>query len=197
MSIGPTEIIVVLIIALLVFGPSKLPQMGRTLGRGISEFKRAADSAKEELGLGDVLDEVKEVKDGVTASLGLDELKESVTGVTSTVDDAKKSVTSVVDDVGKSVGADKLTAGLGSVKAAMAFSPRKAAIGLVTSKPSSDASPQSSEAATTDESDAGARAPASPTAVVASGPADGGSPGPAEDAQDELEGALQPVPVEA
>jgi TatA/E family protein of Tat protein translocase len=196
MSIGPTEIILVLAIALLVFGPSKLPQMGRTLGRGISEFKRAADTAKEELGLGEVLDEVKQVKDDVTSSLGLDELTESVTGVTSTVDDTKKSVTSVVDDVAKSVGADKLTAGLGSVKAAMAFNPRKAAIGLVTSRPSSDAGLQSSEAATTDESDAGARALAS-TAVVTSDPADGGSPGPAEDAQDELEGALQPVPVEA
>jgi TatA/E family protein of Tat protein translocase len=196
MSIGPTEIILVLTIALLVFGPSKLPQMGRTLGRGISEFKRAADTAKEELGLGEVLDEVREVKDDVTSSLGLDELKESVTGVTSTVDDTKKSVTSVVDDVAKSVGADKLTAGLGSVKAAMAFNPRKAAIGLVTSRPSSDAGLQSSEAATTDESDAGARALASPAAVT-SGPADGGSPGPAADAQDELEGSLQPVPVEA
>ena len=196
MSIGPAEIILVLTIALLDFGPSKLPQMGRTLGRGISEFKRAADSAKEELGLGEVLDEVKEVKDGVTSSLGLDELKESVTGVTSTVDDAKKSVTSVVDDVGKSVGVDKLTAGLGSVKAAMAFDPRKAALGLVTTRPSTDAGMQGAEAAATDGSDAGTREPASP-AVVTSGPADGGSPGPAEDAQDELEGALQPVPVEA
>jgi sec-independent protein translocase protein TatA len=38
-SIGPLEIAVVLIIALVVLGPKKLPEMGRSLGRGMREFK--------------------------------------------------------------------------------------------------------------------------------------------------------------
>ena len=38
-NIGPTEIIVVLVIALLVLGPSKLPSLGRGLGTGMREFK--------------------------------------------------------------------------------------------------------------------------------------------------------------
>jgi sec-independent protein translocase protein TatA len=38
-GIGPAEIIVVLIIVLLVFGPKRLPDLGRSLGRGMREFK--------------------------------------------------------------------------------------------------------------------------------------------------------------
>ena len=38
-NIGPLEIIVVLIIALVVFGPKRLPELGRSLGKGIREFR--------------------------------------------------------------------------------------------------------------------------------------------------------------
>ncbi|MGE0068471.1 MAG: twin-arginine translocase TatA/TatE family subunit [Solirubrobacterales bacterium] len=38
-NIGPLEIIIVLIIALIVFGPKRLPELGSSLGRGIREFK--------------------------------------------------------------------------------------------------------------------------------------------------------------
>ena len=48
-EIGPGEIVLVLLIALLVFGPSRLPELGRTLGRGMRDFKRglAGDDADE------------------------------------------------------------------------------------------------------------------------------------------------------
>jgi sec-independent protein translocase protein TatA len=39
LGIGATEIIILLIVALLVFGPKRLPEMGRSLGRGMREFK--------------------------------------------------------------------------------------------------------------------------------------------------------------
>jgi sec-independent protein translocase protein TatA len=39
--IGPGEIIILLIVALLVFGPKKLPEMGRSIGRGMREFKNS------------------------------------------------------------------------------------------------------------------------------------------------------------
>jgi sec-independent protein translocase protein TatA len=38
-GIGATEIVILLIVALLVFGPKRLPEMGRSLGRGLREFK--------------------------------------------------------------------------------------------------------------------------------------------------------------
>jgi len=41
-GLGFTELIIVLVVALLVFGPKNLPQIGKALGKGISEFKKAA-----------------------------------------------------------------------------------------------------------------------------------------------------------
>jgi len=38
-TIGPTELIIVLIIALIVLGPKRLPEAGKALGRGMREFK--------------------------------------------------------------------------------------------------------------------------------------------------------------
>lgn len=38
-NIGPLEIIVLLIIALVVFGPKRLPELGRSMGKGIREFR--------------------------------------------------------------------------------------------------------------------------------------------------------------
>jgi TatA/E family protein of Tat protein translocase len=48
-GIGPTELIVILIIALLVIGPKKLPELARSLGRGLAEFKRATSDFTEEI----------------------------------------------------------------------------------------------------------------------------------------------------
>jgi sec-independent protein translocase protein TatA len=48
-SIGPTEIIVILIVALIVFGPKRLPEIGRSIGRSIREFRRASSEIREEL----------------------------------------------------------------------------------------------------------------------------------------------------
>lgn len=47
-GIGVTELIIILVIILIIFGPGKLPQIGKSLGRGIKEFKQATLSSSEE-----------------------------------------------------------------------------------------------------------------------------------------------------
>jgi sec-independent protein translocase protein TatA len=47
-NIGPLEIIVVLIIALVVFGPKRLPELGRSLGRGIREFRGSVSGDRDD-----------------------------------------------------------------------------------------------------------------------------------------------------
>ena len=45
MPIGAPELIVILVIALIVLGPKRLPEVGRSLGRGMREFKESISSA--------------------------------------------------------------------------------------------------------------------------------------------------------
>ncbi len=46
-NLGPTELIIILVIALLVIGPGKLPEVGSALGKSIREFRKAATDVKE------------------------------------------------------------------------------------------------------------------------------------------------------
>ena len=46
-NVGPLEIVIVLIIALIVLGPKKLPDFGRSVGRGMREFKQALTTSDE------------------------------------------------------------------------------------------------------------------------------------------------------
>jgi sec-independent protein translocase protein TatA len=48
-SIGGPELVLIFIVALLIFGPRKLPELGRMLGKGMSEFRRAANDLKDSL----------------------------------------------------------------------------------------------------------------------------------------------------
>ncbi len=57
-GIGFPELLVILILALVVLGPQRLPELARTLGKGFAMLKRAADDAQAQ-----VRDELREVED--------------------------------------------------------------------------------------------------------------------------------------
>lgn len=48
-GIGMTELLVVLVVALLVLGPKRLPEIARSLGRGMAEFRRASNDLRTSL----------------------------------------------------------------------------------------------------------------------------------------------------
>ena len=81
-SIGMPELILIFIVALLVFGPKKLPELGKSLGRGLAEFKRASDDLKKT-----IEDEIEQGKHEAAA------VKKQVSEVRSTFDAPATPVT--------------------------------------------------------------------------------------------------------
>ncbi|MYB63572.1 twin-arginine translocase TatA/TatE family subunit [Candidatus Poribacteria bacterium] len=49
MGIGPMEILAILVLALVVFGPKRLPEMGKSIGQAIREFKSVGNEIQEEI----------------------------------------------------------------------------------------------------------------------------------------------------
>ena len=60
--IGMPELIVIMVLALIIFGPRKLPELGRSLGRSLNEFKKASNELKHTLDEEIRVEEQKEQK---------------------------------------------------------------------------------------------------------------------------------------
>jgi sec-independent protein translocase protein TatA len=65
-NIGLPELAIVLVIALVVFGPKRLPEMGRQLGRTLREFKSATSDIRSQIGIDDIADSVNDLKSGLS-----------------------------------------------------------------------------------------------------------------------------------
>lgn len=63
-KLGFTEIALIVGVALLIFGPSKLPQLGKSVGEGLREFKKSMKSVTDEVapGVAELKKEIDEVK---------------------------------------------------------------------------------------------------------------------------------------
>ena len=73
-GIGMPELIIIMVIALIVIGPSKLPDLAKALGKGMNEFRKATQDIKESL---NVEEEFKEAKEDLIDSIsGLDDSQE-------------------------------------------------------------------------------------------------------------------------
>ena len=81
-DIGMPELFVIFIVALLVLGPKKLPELGRALGKGLGELKKALQEVKDTVG---------------------EEFTESASDIRDTVSDVKRQITSEVRDAGKTI----------------------------------------------------------------------------------------------
>jgi sec-independent protein translocase protein TatA len=57
LDVGAPEVVVILAVALIVFGPKKLPELGRTLGKTLKEFKRASNELMSSIHDPDTLEE--------------------------------------------------------------------------------------------------------------------------------------------
>lgn len=53
-SIGPSELIVIMLIILLLFGSKRLPELARGIGKGIHQFRKAMEDVKEEMDIKDI-----------------------------------------------------------------------------------------------------------------------------------------------
>ena len=80
LNIGPTELILLLGVALVIFGPGKLPELGQTLGKTIREFKSAVNNIDEDIkkDLVDFKNEVQDVKETVDMRGTIEELQKDI-----------------------------------------------------------------------------------------------------------------------
>jgi len=60
-NIGVPGLILILIVALVIFGPNKLPEIGRAFGKSIREFKKATDGIADDIKT-EIKEDIKEVK---------------------------------------------------------------------------------------------------------------------------------------
>jgi len=90
-SIGPAELVLIFVIALLVFGPKKLPEIGRSVGKALREFKKTSE----------------EIKGRIEEEIEASEIKDIRKDIQAGVDGIKSEVKSFTDDITKDTEKDE------------------------------------------------------------------------------------------
>jgi TatA/E family protein of Tat protein translocase len=80
-GIGMPELIIIFVIALIIIGPKKLPDLARALGKGMAEFRKATNEIKSNLDMEDELKGIEEeLADSVSGLLNESETEEGIKG---------------------------------------------------------------------------------------------------------------------
>ena len=79
-NIGLPELIVIMGLALLVFGPKKLPEIGRTIGKAVREFKKSTEEIKEKFEEQIRVEEFKSLQDDLKKDLREADLRKELSG---------------------------------------------------------------------------------------------------------------------
>ena len=58
-ALGPSELILIMLIILLLFGSKRLPELARGLGKGMRQFRKALEDVKEEIDINDIDKELR------------------------------------------------------------------------------------------------------------------------------------------
>jgi len=87
-SIGMPELILIFVVALLVFGPKKLPDIGKSLGKGLAEFKRASEDLKKT-----IADEIEQgKKEAASVKEQVSEVRNTIAALPAAVSSSEASV---------------------------------------------------------------------------------------------------------
>lgn len=83
-GIGMPELIVIFVIAIIVIGPKKLPDVARALGKGMAEFKKATKELKENINFDET---VSNVKESIDMDGGINDIKSEMESIVDSVKD--------------------------------------------------------------------------------------------------------------
>jgi len=165
-GIGFPELIVIIIIGLLVFGPNKLPDLAKAIAKGLQEFKKATQEMKENLDIDENLKEdLKGIKNNLDGSL-----RELKAGITDSMDGINKSLVEEATTPQDTTAAGSITETTPVAEEAQATDPS-----TENASPATHESPEpTGETATTDLA-----VPVEPHAIA--GPADADAPSKVEE----------------
>ncbi len=115
-GIGFPELIIIVVLALIILGPNKLPDLARALGKGMAEFRKATQEMKENLDLDEGIQEVKkatqEIKENLNMDQELQEVKDgfidSISGLDRPLDMAESTES---QDIGGTTAQEALETG--------------------------------------------------------------------------------------
>ncbi len=95
-NLGSAELILILLVAFIIVGPKDLPRVGRAIGRWVRQLREMFDEFKEETGLSDTLEDLKDTERELNTVLRESdprtELKDAVNEASKSMSEAKQSI---------------------------------------------------------------------------------------------------------